>query len=103
MSCDTRLFVYISALLLLCVLNLADKSNFSEALISGEDNLNNHPHTFNSEEYSVSPPSRRQRREVDSTASNNNASDNAATSGTSVKDSVITLVHLNDSHEQLTG
>lgn len=92
MSWDTRLLVYTATLLLLCLFIFS--SNHCDALI--KYNLNEHQHIFNSDDENVY----RKRREV--VITENNTSDNVAASDISAN-SLITLVHLNDSHEQLTG
>lgn len=91
MSWDTRLLVYTATLLLLCLFIFS--SNHCDALI--KYNLNEHQHIFNSDDENVY----RKRREV--VITENNTSDNVAASDISAN-SLITLVHLNDSHEQLT-
>lgn len=96
------LFVYISSLSLLCLLACIDKPHLGEALISKEIHLNDHLYSqvFKDD---FDKPSRRRKDTADSIANSTLPEVKPNKSTLFGNSSVITLVHLNDSHEQLTG
>ena len=94
-------FIYTASISLLCV--LIGKPNLSEALISYEASINGDHFNFEFNDVKDTPSRHRKHRRQVITSTNNDTTLHPKSNVSLVIDSVVTLVHLNDTHEQLTG